>query len=73
VSAFGKLTDPELDQEAQIAVQTLQIGAEGRMPEGRRSDWMDGSDCDDGDQRSEAYLGNEIEGKLRPVSSVFFI
>ena len=73
MSAFGKLTDPELDQEAQIAVHTLQIGAEGMLLEWGRPDWMEGSDCDDGDQLSEAYLGNKIEGKPRPVPSVFFI
>ena len=73
VSALRKLTDPETDQEAQLTVHTLQIRAEGTVSEERRQNWMEGSDCDDGDQRSEAYLGKKIEGKPRPVPAVLFI
>jgi len=72
VSALRKLTDPETDQ-ARITVRPLQIRAEGIVSEERRPNWMEGSDCDDEDQRSEAYLGNKIEGKPRPVPAVIFI
>ena len=73
VLALRKLTDPETDQEARITVHTLQIRAEGIVSEERRPNWMEGSDCDDTNQHSEAYLGNEIEVKPRPVPPVIFI
>jgi hypothetical protein len=73
VLALQKLTDPETDQEACITVHALQIRAETIVSEEWRPNWMEGSDCDDGDQHSEAYLGNQIEGKPRPVSAVIFI
>jgi hypothetical protein len=73
VSVLRKLTDPETDQEAQIAVHTLQIRAEGIVSEDRKQNWMEGSDCDDGDQRSETYLGKKIEGKPRSIPAVLFV
>ena len=71
--ALRKPTDPEMDQGARITVHALRIRAEGVVSEEWRPNWMDGSDCDDGDQHSEAYLGNEIEDKPRPVPAVIFI
>ena len=73
VLALRKLTDPETDQEAHITVHTLQIRAEDIISEEWRPNWMEGSDCDDGDQHSEAYLGDEINPKPRPVPAVIFI
>ncbi len=73
VLALRKPTDPEMDQEAPITVHTLRIRAEGIVSKERRPNWMEGSDCDDSDQSSGAYLGNEIEGKPRPVPAVIVI
>ena len=71
--ALRKPTDPEMDQGASITVYALRIRAEIVVSKEWRPNWVDGSDCDDGDQHSEAYLGNEIEDKPRPVSAVIFI
>ena len=73
VLALRKPTDPEMDQEARITVHALQIRAEGIALEKWRPNWMEGSDCDDADQHSEAYLGNEIEGKPSPVPTLIFL
>ena len=73
VLTLRKPTDPEMDQEAHITVHALQIRAEDIASEERRPNWMDGSDCDDANQHSEAYLDNKIEGKPKPVPPVLFI
>jgi hypothetical protein len=73
VLTLRKPTDPEMDQETRVTVHALRIRAEGVVSEEWRQNWMEGSDCDDGDQRSEAYLGKKIEGKPRPVPAVLFI
>ena len=73
VLTLRKPTDPEMDQENRITVHALRIRAEGVVSEEWRPNWMDGSDCDDGDQHSEAYLGNEIEGEPRPVPTIIFL
>ncbi len=72
-----KLIDPEMDQEARKTVHALRTCAEDVVMEERRPNWMEGSDCDDGSQHSEAHLGararNQTQGKPNPVPLVIFI
>lgn len=71
VLALRKLTDPEMDQGARITVHALRIRAEGVASKEWRPNWMDGSDCDDGDQHSGDYAsGKRIDRKLRSIHPV---
>jgi len=74
VLALRKLTDPEMDQEAGTTVHVLRIHAEGVVSEERRPNWMEGSDCDDGDQHSGDYASSKrIDRKLRSIHGFPFI
>jgi len=63
-----------MDQENRVTVYALRIRAEGVVSEEWRPNWMEGSDCDDGDQHSgDCASGKRIDGKLRSIPTVPFI
>ncbi len=73
MSHSREFADPEMDQRAGVTIHRLLAYGKSALFEEWRPSWMDGSDDDDGECRSEAYNGHWTSQEYIPIPAVLLI
>jgi hypothetical protein len=73
VSLSRGFADPEMDQRVGVTIHGLLVHDENALFTEWRPSWVDGSDDDDGECRSEAYKGQWTSQERIPISDVLLI
>ena len=68
-----RTTDPEMDQELYTLGCMLHITAKDMTTKGGRLSWMDGSECDDGDQHNWNSVRKDAENQPRSGITIVII